>query len=142
MLPSTMLNIFRWALTPQCPEIILETVVISFLSALHPSHHGLREILGKMECENLPVSAASQFFCHSSNILCFATVEALYTILPKVACLASKSVLSFPAIPTPKKQNDRIEITIHNISHNFNYERKNDKFKISLVKVMRVISIV
>jgi hypothetical protein len=54
MLPSTMLNLFRWALTPQCPEIILETVVISFLSAFHTSNHGLRETLGKMKCENLP----------------------------------------------------------------------------------------
>jgi hypothetical protein len=58
-----------------------------------------------MECENLP--ATSQLFCHSSSILCFATGSkfrasdcALYTILPKVACLASKSALSFLAIPT------------------------------------------
>jgi hypothetical protein len=85
-----MLNLFKWALTPQCPEIILETVVINFLSVLHSSSHGLRETLGKMECENLPVS--SKLFCHSSNILCFAigsksraTDCALYTILPKVA---------------------------------------------------------
>jgi hypothetical protein len=49
MLPSTMLNLFRWALSPQCPEIILETVVISFLSALHSSNHGLRETLGKIK---------------------------------------------------------------------------------------------
>jgi hypothetical protein len=55
MLPSTMLNLFRWALTPQCPEIILETVAISFLSALNSSNHDLRETLGKMECENLLV---------------------------------------------------------------------------------------
>jgi hypothetical protein len=54
-----------------------------------------------------PGKATSQLFCHSSNILCFATGSksratdcALYTILPKVACLASKSTLSFPAIPT------------------------------------------
>jgi hypothetical protein len=47
MLTSTMLNLFRWALTPQCPEIILDTVVISFLSALHSSNHGIRETLGK-----------------------------------------------------------------------------------------------
>jgi hypothetical protein len=46
---STMLNLFRWVVTPQCPEIILETVVISFFSALHSSNHGLRETLGKME---------------------------------------------------------------------------------------------
>jgi hypothetical protein len=104
MLPSTMLNLFRWALTPQCPEIILETVVISFLSVLYSSNHGLRETLGKMECENLPTSATSQLFYHSSSILCFATGSksratdcALYTILPKVAYLASKSVLSFTA---------------------------------------------
>jgi hypothetical protein len=102
-----MLNLFRWALTPQCPEIILKTVVICFLSALHSSNHGLRETLGKMECKNVPVLGTSQFFCHSSNILCFATGSksratycALYTIWPKVACLASKSALSFPAIPT------------------------------------------
>jgi hypothetical protein len=63
--------------------------------------------LVKMECENLPVSKTSQLFCHSSNILCFAigsksraTDCALYTILAKVVCLASKSALSFPAIPT------------------------------------------
>jgi hypothetical protein len=62
MLLSTMLNLFRWALIPQCPEIILETGVICFLSALHSSNHGLRETLGKMECENLPVSATSQLF--------------------------------------------------------------------------------
>jgi hypothetical protein len=100
MLPSTMLNLSRWALTPQCPQI-------SFLSVLYSSNHGLRETLGKMEFENLPVSATSQLFCHSSNILCIATGRksratdcALYTILPKVACLASKSALSFPAIPT------------------------------------------
>jgi hypothetical protein len=54
MAPSIKLNFFRWALTPQCPEIILETVVISFLSVLHSSNHGLRENLGKMECKNLP----------------------------------------------------------------------------------------
>jgi hypothetical protein len=60
-----------------------------------------------MECENLPVSVTSQLFCHSSSILCFATGSksratdcALYTILPKAACLASKSALSFLAIPT------------------------------------------
>jgi hypothetical protein len=107
MLPSTMLNLFRWALTPQCPDIILATVVISFLSVLHFSNYGLRETLGKMECENLPVSAITQLFCHSSNILCFAigsksraTDCALYIILPKVACLASKSALLFPAILT------------------------------------------
>jgi hypothetical protein len=35
MLPSTMLNLYRWVLTLQCPEIILETVVISFFSVLH-----------------------------------------------------------------------------------------------------------
>jgi hypothetical protein len=100
MLPSTMLDLFRWALTPQCPEIILETVVISFLSAHHSSNHDLRETLGKMKCENLPVSATSQLFCHSSNIICFTTGSksratdcALYTILPKVACLASKSAI-------------------------------------------------
>jgi hypothetical protein len=82
-------------------------VVISFLSVLHSSNHGLRETLGKMECENLPVSATYQLFCHSSNILCFATGRksratdcTLSTVLPKVACLASKSALSFPAIPT------------------------------------------
>jgi hypothetical protein len=57
MLPSTMLNLFRRVLTPQCPEIILETVVISYLSVLQSSNHGLRETLGKMECENLSVSA-------------------------------------------------------------------------------------
>jgi hypothetical protein len=104
MLSSTMLNLFRWALTPQCPKIILETVVISFFSALHSSKHGLRETLGKMECKNLSVSATSQLFCHS-NILCFATGSkpratgcVLYTItiLPKIACIASKSALSFP----------------------------------------------
>jgi hypothetical protein len=74
------------------------------LPDLHSSNHGLKETLGKMECENLPVSATSQLFCHSSNILCCAigiksraTDCALYTILPKVA---SKSALSFPAIPT------------------------------------------
>jgi hypothetical protein len=50
MLPSTILNLFRWAPTPQCPEIILETVFC-------PS--SIRETLGKMECENLPVSVAS-----------------------------------------------------------------------------------
>jgi hypothetical protein len=98
MLPSLILNLFRWALTPQCPEIILETVVISFLSVLHSSNHGLRETLGKMECESLPVSATSQPFCHSSNILCFAIGSksraidcVFYTILPKVPCFASKS---------------------------------------------------
>jgi hypothetical protein len=74
---------------------------------LHSSNHGLRETLGKMECKNLPVSAPLQPFCHSSNILCFATGSksqatdcALYTILLKAACPASKSALSFPAIPT------------------------------------------
>jgi hypothetical protein len=99
-----MLNLFRQALTPQCPEMILETVVISFFSVLHSSNHGLRKTLGRMECKNLPVSATSQLFCHSSNILCFvtgsksrATDSALYNILPEVA---SKSALSFPAIPT------------------------------------------
>jgi hypothetical protein len=97
MPPSTMLKFFWWALTPQWPEIILETVVINFLSVLHSSNHGLRE-RRKMECKNLPVSRTSQLFCHSYNILCFAigsksraTDCALYTILPKVACLASKS---------------------------------------------------
>jgi hypothetical protein len=73
MLPSTMLNLFRCALTPQCPEIILETVVISFFSALHSSNHDLRETLGKMKCENFSVSATLQLFCHSSKILCFAS---------------------------------------------------------------------
>jgi hypothetical protein len=60
-----------------------------------------------MEYENLPVSVISQLSCHSSNILCFVTGSksratncALYTILPKVACLASKLALSFPAFPT------------------------------------------
>jgi hypothetical protein len=60
-----------------------------------------------MECENLPVSVTFQLFCHSSNILCCATGSksqatdcVLYTMLPKVACLASKSALSCPAIPT------------------------------------------
>jgi hypothetical protein len=107
MFPSTMLNLFRWALTPQCPEIILKTVVISFLSVLHSSNHGLRETLGKMECKNLHVSATAQLFCDSSNILYFVTGSqsratdcALYTILPKAASLTSKSALSFPAIPT------------------------------------------
>jgi hypothetical protein len=87
MLPSTMLNLLRWTLTPQCPEIILETVFISFVSALHSSNHGLRETLVKMECENLPVSATFQLLCHSSSILCYAagsksreTDRALYTI--------------------------------------------------------------
>jgi hypothetical protein len=105
MLPSTMLNLFRWALTTQCLEIILETVVISFLSVFHSSNHGLRETLGKIEYENLPVSATSQLFCHSSK--CFATGSksratnyALHIILPKRACLASKSALSFFAVPT------------------------------------------
>jgi hypothetical protein len=103
-----MLNLFKWALTLQCPEIIHETVVISFLSALHSSNHVLRDTLGKMDCENLPVSATSQILCHFSNILCFATGSksratdsTLYTILPKIACLASKLALSFPAIPRP-----------------------------------------
>jgi hypothetical protein len=79
----------------------------NFSQRLNSSNHGLREHLGKMECENLPVSATSQLFCHSSNILCFATGSksratdcALDTILPKVACLASKSALLFAAIPT------------------------------------------
>jgi hypothetical protein len=45
MLPSKMLNLFSWALALQCPEIILDTVVISFLSALLSSNHGLRETL-------------------------------------------------------------------------------------------------
>jgi hypothetical protein len=58
MLPSTMLNLFRWAVTPQCPEIILETVVISFLSALYSSNHGLKETLRKIECENPSVLRA------------------------------------------------------------------------------------
>jgi hypothetical protein len=49
MLPSKMLNLFRWAQTPQYPETILETVAISFLSALHSSNHGLRETLGKIQ---------------------------------------------------------------------------------------------
>jgi hypothetical protein len=75
------------------PEIILET--------WSKERH-----LGKMECENLPVSSTFQLFCHSSNIICFATGSksratdcALYTILPEIACFASKSALSFPAIP-------------------------------------------
>jgi hypothetical protein len=72
MLSSTMLNLFRRALTPQYPKIIFKTVVISFLSVLLPSNHGLRKPLGKMECKNLPVSATFQLFCHSSYILCFA----------------------------------------------------------------------
>jgi hypothetical protein len=98
MIPTTMLNLFRWALIPQRLEIILETVVISFFSVLHSSNYGLRETLGKMECENLPVSATSQLFCHSSKSR--ATDFALHTILPEIACLASKSALSFPTIPT------------------------------------------
>jgi hypothetical protein len=85
-----MLNLFRWAINLQCPEIILETVVISFLSVLHSSNHGLRDTLGKMECENLPVSATSQIFCHSSSILCFPTGRKS----------RAKSVLSFLAITT------------------------------------------
>jgi hypothetical protein len=68
MLPSTMLNLFRWTLTPQCLEIFLETVVINFLCVLHSSNHGLRETLGKMECENLPVSTTSQLFCHCAQL--------------------------------------------------------------------------
>jgi hypothetical protein len=58
MLASTMRNLFRWALT-------LETVVISFLSVLHSSNHGLTEILRKIECGSLPVSATSQLFYNS-----------------------------------------------------------------------------
>jgi hypothetical protein len=86
---------------------MLPSTMLRFLSVLQSSNHGLRETLGLMECENLSVSATSQLFYHSSNILCFATGSksraidcALYTILPKVACRASKSALSFPAIPT------------------------------------------
>jgi hypothetical protein len=103
---SSTIILFRWALTPQFPEIICETVVISFLSVVHSSNHGLRDILGTIECKNLPVSATSQLFCHLSKILCFEIESksraidcALYTILSKVACLALKSALSFPAIP-------------------------------------------
>jgi hypothetical protein len=70
MLSSTMLNLFRWDLTPQCPEIILEIVVISFLFVFDFSNLGLRETLGKMECVNLPVSTTSQLLCHPTNILC------------------------------------------------------------------------
>jgi hypothetical protein len=62
MLPSTMPNLFRWALTPQCLEIILETVVISFLSVFYSSNHGLRETLRKIQYENHPVSATSRDF--------------------------------------------------------------------------------
>jgi hypothetical protein len=63
MLPSTMLNLFRWASTPLRFEKISETVVINVLSVLHSSNYGLRDTLGKMEYENLPVSATSQLFC-------------------------------------------------------------------------------
>jgi hypothetical protein len=82
---------------------------LSFLSALHSSNHGLRDTLGNMECKSLPVLATIQLFCHSSNILCFANGRKfratdyamyMYTLLPKVACLASKSALSLTAIPT------------------------------------------
>jgi hypothetical protein len=72
-LPSTMLNLFRWALTPQCPEIIFKKVV-KFSLRLPFLKHGIRKTLGKKECENLPVSLNSQLFFPSSNILCF-TIE-------------------------------------------------------------------
>jgi hypothetical protein len=71
MLPSTMLNLFRWALTPQCTEIILETVVINILSVLYSSNHGLRKTLGKMEWKNLPVSATSQRVLDIIDLLFF-----------------------------------------------------------------------
>jgi hypothetical protein len=99
MLPSTMLNLFRWALNSPVPrdnprdsryKFSLRPLFLNPWSKRDPG----KDVVRKPSCFSafptfLPFVQHSQF-----------RDWALYTILPEVACIASESALSFPATPT------------------------------------------
>jgi hypothetical protein len=86
---SSIRNLPRCNRTEQCPDKTLDTVQTKLLSSFWPSNHGQSFTTGKIEWENLPVSAES--------LSCYHQRRSSQTL--ETACHACSSTSLFPISP-------------------------------------------